>query len=244
MKINNALKQSGLTEKQAKIYLACLELGSAPVNLISEKSDTPRATCYDILESLRRMGIVSRFTKKKTRYYSVEDPKKLIHSAEQKTQELKNVLPHLEAIFYSEDKERPRVRFFQGEKGMEQILEEILQDKKDVLAFSAVDDLLRLFGDYWPRFVQERVKRKIISRVILLNTPKAHERKKLGLQQLRLVKMIPLEFKHQGTIVVFGNKVIFFSLTNDKTAIVIENKTIAQLHRSALEYIWEKAEDH
>ena len=242
MKIKNALKQFGLTEKQAEIYLACLELGSSPVNLISKKSNSPRTTCYDILETLRDMGLVSSFVKKKTRYYSVEDPKKLLRSAEAKTQDLKEVLPQLEALFYSEDKEKPRVRFFQGEAGMKQILQEILQDKKDVLSFSSADDLLELFGDYWPKFVQERVKKKIIVRVIMLNTPKAHERKKMGAQQLRLVKMVPVEFKHQGSIIIFGNKVALFSLTKDRTAIIIESKIIARLHRSALEYIWEKAE--
>jgi len=114
MRIKNALQQFGLTEKQTKIYLAVLELGSAQASVIASKANIPRATCYDVLESLREQGIVSRFTKKKTRYYSVEDPRKILRLAEEKTKNLQKVLPDLEALFFSGESERPRVRFFQG----------------------------------------------------------------------------------------------------------------------------------
>jgi sugar-specific transcriptional regulator TrmB len=93
MHLQKTLEKYGLTAKQAKIYLATLELGSAPVNLIAKKSAIPRPSCYDILESLNNLGIASTFTKKKTRYYSVEDPRKIIKLAEQKAEDLKQVLP-------------------------------------------------------------------------------------------------------------------------------------------------------
>ena len=54
-----ALVNFGLSEKEAKVYLACLEIGDASANEISLKSDLPRTLVYDILERLIDSGLVS-----------------------------------------------------------------------------------------------------------------------------------------------------------------------------------------
>jgi len=64
MQLQKALEQFGLNKKQAKVYLAVLELGSATVNIISNKSGIARSSCYDILNSLIKKGIASSFKKK------------------------------------------------------------------------------------------------------------------------------------------------------------------------------------
>jgi len=97
------LKQLGIDEKQAKVYLAALILGSAPAGLIAEKSEIPRTTCYRLLEKLRSKGLISRFTKKSTRCYTVEDPRKVIKLAEEKIQTLQKTLPKLENLFFSKN---------------------------------------------------------------------------------------------------------------------------------------------
>ncbi len=125
MNTTKTLQEFGLTQKQARIYLATLELGSAPVNAIAKKAEIPRPTCYDVLESLTNQGIASSYIKKKTRYYSVEEPKKIVELAQQRANTLKETLPQLEAL-YGHARERPQVRFFQGKEGMKQIFEEVL----------------------------------------------------------------------------------------------------------------------
>jgi len=241
MNIQKTLEKYGLTEKQAKIYLATLELGSAPVNLIAKKSTVPRPTCYDILESLQALGIASTFTKKKTRYYSVQDPKKIVQLAEQKAQDLKQALPELEAI-YGLAKERPKVRFFQGKDGIQQILEEILEDNKDYLAFSSADDLFSALEDYYPKFIKRRIKQKLPARVILKDTPKAHQRQQLGQQELRQVKIIPKNSDYHGGSIIFGNKIAFLSFIKDYVAVVIESKELTDIQRAMFEYIWHQAD--
>ena len=64
MKIENVLKAYGLNEKQIKVYLACLELGSASVQKISQKSGLIRTTVYEVLETLKQRGFTSSFLKK------------------------------------------------------------------------------------------------------------------------------------------------------------------------------------
>jgi sugar-specific transcriptional regulator TrmB len=46
------LQQYGFTEKEAKVYLACLQLGSAPGSTIARYASEKRVTVYTILKEL------------------------------------------------------------------------------------------------------------------------------------------------------------------------------------------------
>ena len=59
------LKHIGLSENEAKVYLAMLELGPSPVLEIAAKAGINRPTAYAQIESLKKMGLVSMQTKGK-----------------------------------------------------------------------------------------------------------------------------------------------------------------------------------
>ena len=47
------LEQIGLDPKEAKVYLAMLELGETTVARIAQKSKIKRTTAYDLVDSLK-----------------------------------------------------------------------------------------------------------------------------------------------------------------------------------------------
>ena len=59
METQTQLKKLGLTEKEAKLYINALELGSFSVMGIAHKSGIKRPTCYLILDELVKKGLVS-----------------------------------------------------------------------------------------------------------------------------------------------------------------------------------------
>jgi len=242
MQLQKVLEQFGLNKKQAKIYLAVLELGSATVNNISRKSDLARSSCYDLLDSLIKKGIANSFSKKGVKYFSVDDPQKIFKLAQEKAEVLQGVLPQLNAL-YASAKEKPAVRFYQGIEGMKNIFREILKDNNpEVLSFGSADDLLKTMGDYHLEFVKKRVKAKMLARTILRKTKMAQQRKELGQKELRQVRFISQDFNYQGTMTIFGNKIAFFSFIKDHVAVLIESKEIANIQKAMFEYVWMTAE--
>lgn len=239
MELEKALQSFGLNEKEARVYLAALELGSAPASLIARRARVARSSCYNFLESLQEVGVISNFQKKKIRYFSAEDPKKIIHLAQTRTRDLEKVGPQLEAL-YGLARERPRVRFFQGKDGMKQVFEEVLEDKHEYLSFGSAEDLFTALDDYYPEFVERRVREKILARVILRDSPKARERQRLGPKQLRVVKILPARFEHHGMVSIFGNKIAFFSFLKDYLAVIIESKELVAIQRNMFEFIWQQ----
>ena len=53
------LQELGLSEKEARVYLALFELGPSVVSGLAKKAGINRSTTYVILETLAKRGLVS-----------------------------------------------------------------------------------------------------------------------------------------------------------------------------------------
>jgi len=237
MLLKNVLKTYGLNEKQARVYLACLQLGSAPAHRISQSAGLPRSTCYEILETLKPLGLISAFKKHQVLWFSATDPHALVQTAKEKAAMLEQHLPQFLAA-YGEIKNRPSVRFYQGREGMKIILNEILEEAKELLGFSSYDDLEKILGDLWPKFVQQRAKKKIFAKIILRETTKAYERQRLGPQELREVRIISPSYEFHGVTYIWENKITMFSFGQDLSALVIDSKELAQVQKNMFYALW------
>lgn len=236
MNLEVTLKEFGLTEKQAKVYLACLELGSASVQKISRKSGLPRSTCYELLERLCQQGFTSTYKKKKIQYYSAEEPQKVITLAKNKVELLEHAFPELRAL-YGAAKHRPTVRFYQGTQGMKIILEEVLSEARELRSFGSADDLFTAL-EFYPEFVQRRVQKKIPVKAIARESAKARERQRLGPQELREIRMIPVSYEHHGNIFIWGSKIAMFSFRKDLVALVVESEELTQVQTALFDALW------
>src|SRR5262245_39925471 len=124
MEIIDILKQIGLNEKEAQVYLALLELGTATVHPIATKASIKRPTTYLILEDLLRKGLVSVIPREKKVMYTAESPEKIIQDLNKKQELLKRFMPNMMAL-YNAKKDKPQVLLFEGRKGIGQVYDNI-----------------------------------------------------------------------------------------------------------------------
>lgn len=242
MQIKKVLEQYGLKEMHATIYLACLELGSASIQKVSQKSGVARSTCEAVLQSLHEKGFVTTFKKKNIKYFSPEDPKKLISLAKEKVSLLENALPQFGALYYKGDT-FPVSRLYEGEDGIRLVLQEILDEAKELLSFGSIDDIYESVGDYFPSFTKERIKRSIPLKVILRDTPLARERQRLGEQQLREVRLMP-ENNHLSSVTfIWNNKIAMCSFKDKIIALVIQSEELASIQKTMFNLIWDNLEN-
>ncbi|PIQ68981.1 MAG: hypothetical protein COV91_01125 [Candidatus Taylorbacteria bacterium CG11_big_fil_rev_8_21_14_0_20_46_11] len=239
MQIKTVLKQLGLNDRHATIYLACLELGSASIQKISAKSGFARSTCEAVLQSLQKKGYITTFKKKNTRYFSPEDPKKLIGEAKDKVSLLEKSLPEFSALYFKGG-EAPSARVYEGEKAVNLVFMEILDEAKELLAFGSVDELTAVFPNYFTEFTKNRIERTIPLKLILRNTPLAQERQELGPQELREVRITPDEERpYAGLVYIWGNKIAMVSLKKEITAFVIESEDLSHIQKAMFFRIWD-----
>src|SRR3989339_1834872 len=140
--IINQIREAGLEPKEAKIYLAVLELGKATITDVAKKSKVKRTTIYEYLDNLVEMGLVGKTVKGKRIFYIAEDPKKLIYILENKKKKVALALPALQEIF-SASFSRPKVRFYEGIEGMRNIYNEMTKTSQIIYGAFGAD---RYFG--------------------------------------------------------------------------------------------------
>ncbi|MBU1890197.1 helix-turn-helix domain-containing protein [Patescibacteria group bacterium] len=237
--IKKTLIQSGLNEKQADIYLACLELGSASVQKIAQKAGLPRSTVYETLEILKDRGYISTFLKKKVRHYSAEEPERVVLIAQQKADLLKSALPQLEAMV-GKNRKRPSVRFYQGTEQMNLVLEEVLKEADAVSAFGSAEDLLSRMGEYWDDFVKRRVDKKIPVRAIMHDSPEARQRQEVGPKYVRTIRLVQESHNTHGLTMIWKNKIAMFSFIDDLIAVVIDSRQLSDMQKAQFEHLWER----
>ena len=79
-----ALRESGLTDGEIKVYTALLELGASTTGPIIEKSGVAKSIVYQLLDKLTAKGLVSYITKEKTKHYQAAEPNRILDYIEQR----------------------------------------------------------------------------------------------------------------------------------------------------------------
>lgn len=241
MNLEKILQNFGLNKKQAKIYLACLELGSASVYKIAQKSQMPRSTCYEVMEELKKRGMATAFSKKKIKYYNAENPQIAIEQEKEKIKTLEQAMPEFNAL-YHDIKDKPNVRFYQGVDGMKLILKEMIKETHEILGFSSFEDLFSHLGDWWSEFIRMRVKNAVRIKIIMSDSKIARERKRLGPEQLREVRLAPPNYKHHSVCLIWNNKIAMFAYKEELISLVIESPVLSESHKAMFYMVWDTLE--
>ena len=124
--MKETLKKFGLSEKEAELYLILLELGKAKVQDITRKTKLPRSTIYSVLEYLEQRGLVFSFDQGKIRFFSPQDPDRIIQEAAARAEALKTLLPNLQQL-YRNASARPHIRYYEGVEELKQMYTGILR---------------------------------------------------------------------------------------------------------------------
>ena len=96
--IIETLKNIGLTEKEAKVYLATLRKSSQTATEIAKEAKINRVTTYSILEKLLKKGLISTYKKINVQYFDSTDPEIVFRNYKTKVDDFKKVLPDLKRI--------------------------------------------------------------------------------------------------------------------------------------------------
>jgi len=72
------LRKLGITEKEAKIYLAGLELGPSSVQKIAQLTKITRPTTYETIRKLEQKGLFSEAKQKTKRYFTAQSPERIL----------------------------------------------------------------------------------------------------------------------------------------------------------------------
>ncbi len=247
----NELKHLGLSDKEASVYLAALELGPSPVQDISHKAKVNRATTYVMIESLSTRGLISTFIKGKKRYYSAENPDRLLSILEKrqneldaKRKELEGVMPMLHALFNAEGA-KPQIRYLEGPEGLETVrgtFEKLEGEFVQIYPHDQVqasEELIHGQGEHHVTLRNQQTPHRVLLVVDKMDGLTLPE---MGTGEFRLLSHE--KFPIHGSVTVRANHVFLYSYKSAILSVVVVSKEIADVVRALFDLAWMGASEH
>lgn len=236
-------KKAGLTESQAKGYIALIEHGKLTAQELAIKTGEKRTNAYAIADKLVLFGLATKSTDERAAKYSANHPSALEALAEkrrkilvQNEKQVKNSIGSLIDFFY-QNTEMPGTRTLQGIDGIKAVYEDTLKSNNDIYLVRTTADDLTISTDYLYSYVSQRAHKgiKTFGLYPQTNTPipylSTREYKKL----LITPTFIPMDtYTAPVEINVYGDKVAFISFSETQMATIIQSPPIAQAMRQLL----------
>jgi len=243
MEYSDELQKYGFSDKQAKIYLTLLKIGPSTVNQIAESADLVRTTTYDVLKSLKEIGVVGSTTKNNVQYFEASPPDKLISMLDERKKEISSILPGLKKL-YKEVPDLPRSEVYDGKDGVKAVFQIILENHKPLCALSNNTSMLNLVPYFSRYFISERANRKIPIRIISEPSKTTDDvlrsKDKMQLRETRLMQelkdMAVNEYISEDIVAILGSR------ADEPFGIVIHSKDFAKEQKILFEKLWKIAE--
>lgn len=237
------LQQIGLTESEAKLYLATLELGSANVVQLGERASLSRQMVYLLLPGLQEKGLIQQTKHGSKVYYKALSPKLLRGLVQSVGKQIEGIIPLLESR-QAEHEAIPLLTVYENPVAMREWYTNFMKQAKkgdEILIFSS--SLLWHWYNLDPKFYDKYLKfcdrRGIRSRIILPDTKEAREyQAKIGssAREPRFSSFLNAEPVEKW---IWRDQICFQTIREKATNLVImESSSISKLERDLFESLW------
>lgn len=241
------LIEFGLGDKEARVYLALLELGPSSVTDIARRSKVTRTNTYHLLGGLLAYGLVSSNEGESKVIFAAERPERFLYmmkenlaEAERKYKETEKMMPELKSIFHDPSK-KIKVRYYEGVEGIISAYEDTLTSKGKILAYASVEYQHSFSPGYFPAYYERRAKKGIPLECFLAESPGSQKIKDWDKKHLRVTKIVPKKFEISPEINIYDNKVAILSL-KEKFGVIVESTEVADAFKRMFELAYERAD--
>lgn len=237
------LQELGLSEKEAQIYLALLQVDNESIQDLAKRTGINRTTIYPVLETLEKKGLVSEVQIGKKTHYEAAAPERLETFVErqkvileEREERLKDIIPQIKGL-QREKGERPVIKYFEGRDGAISAYEEFYSfDTKEMKEgyFVLNSDLLsEVFSEKEFEKFREIRKGKKISAHVLYNRKDGEKKFDSSEKQVHL----PDSFPVTCDIAIVDDKIIISTLGENVSSLLLRSKDISTTFKSLIKYI-------
>ncbi len=234
----DTLKDLGLPEQDAHIYLSLLRIGGSTASGVAKAAGVKRTTVYAILHSLAQKGFVAMYYKKSRQLYYAEKPERIKRHFEKKLENFESLIPALEAL----DKTKIQMtglRFIETIDELKRFYGDILEEyrNKEYYAIGSAGAWEGLEPEFFVKYRKDRAKAGIHTKILLSNfKPEANPSDP---KLLREVKFLPKKYKFKSTIDIFKDTILIVSPELTSLAVVIRVPAMVDVFKAMFEMLWE-----
>lgn len=236
------IRKAGLTESQAKGYLALVEHGSLTPTELATQTDETRTNAYAVADKLVQLGLATKKDGKPAKY-TASHPSSLELLAEkrrkaiiQSEQAVKGGLAPLIDLFYA-NTEMPGTQTYQGIDGIKAVYNDTLKAGKDIYLVRTTADAPDLGIEYLDAYRAKRAQTGIHTYALTPDTPVGRQHAESGEDTKMLFHRTFLpddSYTAPVEIDIYGNKIALIAFGETQMATVITSPLIAEAMRQLL----------
>ncbi len=240
------LVHTGLSEKEASVYLALLQLRTANPQQLARAAGVNRSTTYLALQALQTRALVSCIEKEGKICYVAEHPERLTQlvdaasrAVEARRNKMEDLLPHLMALFQSAN-DVPRVRFFEGEDALHHAREEMLATRQPMWEVYAADEsMVQVAG------IRERERLDIARRVregrLLIAIKPGCDIAPFHPDGFEARSIDYARCPFSGSVTIAGHKLCVITRSSKGMGILVDSHEMTSVFRALFESAWASA---
>lgn len=244
-----SLREIGLAEKEARVYLAMIELGESSIIPIAKRAGIKRTTVYNYLEDFLRLGLISISSRGGRKYYIAAAPGRLKEIMRERSERIEQIVPTLFSLYRQEDA-KPAVQMFEGVEGIKEVFRLSLETAgKRIDAIPVRASGHNHVGDaFIARYLDETKKHDIAYRSLRLATDNeaykqsGYKRYQPQPDDNRQIRIAPEGFTPESHIHMYDDTVAIFSQTKETPyAMLVKSVSFKQTMSIFFESIWEQS---
>ncbi len=246
--IYTSLKELGLTDHEANLYLISLKLGPSSIVTLAESLQISRPNVYKVIKSLENHGLTKFSDKTKfSRDFIVEPPTVILDKIRDKKRNLAEIdqnltinLPEL-LTMYQQGANDSKIKIYKDKSTYINIFKQSLEEEsKEILFFGSSKDFVQFISwDVEKKWIEDRVKKGIYIKVLSVPSDFSDTLVTSDEKELRKTKIIESK-DFSSSFMLFGNKVVFWQ-PKAPLAIVIQDQFIYEMMKVVFEKAWEQA---
>jgi sugar-specific transcriptional regulator TrmB len=235
MDVNN-LTEIGLTESQARAYLAIIEAGEISPSELASKINEKRTNGYMVLDKLEQLGLVIKSSNSTKLKYKPTNPLALETLILNKKKQLADVetrmratLPKLVSYFYNFT-EKPGIRLLEGVEGLKEVYTDTLRTKKPITFLRSPVEVDFLGQEFYDKYRLKRAKLGISTEAYTQSISKENDEFRSSDDKQLLINRHLISqnsYSEPVEINVYGDKTALIAFGNQPMGVIIQNDKIS-----------------
>ena len=238
-------QEIGLTENEAKVYIALLKIGNSTSSKIISEANISGGKIYETLDKLYKRGFVSISNINGVKHFQATNPQAIInyineqkHELTKKEDQFIEILPKLKSI-----QEAPSFtsETLIGIRAIKPLVEELFASAQEpIMAMGLRGDKKKKYNNFWWHITKEQIEAKKKKAKYLFVENKSEYYKKLS--KLKHLQVKSLKSISPAAIDIIDNHVLILTYEEDELHCVhIYNNPISKSFKAFFENLWKQA---
>lgn len=234
------LEEIGLSDKEAKVYVALLKIGRGTAYRIAKVADVKTPTTYLVLDDLLKKGLAFKIPYAKGQMFVAKEPTEYLQEKKNKLQSFESILPQIMNLRSQQDDSK--IVTFDGHEGLKDALNYKINEMRGKTFYSFYSDLPKpdeetknIYLAWNKKAHRNNIHFKIIAPKSEKITSFVEPNEEIYRGNM---KLIDVDLWSPDAGIEIGDGFVRVTAINNLQVVLIDNKAIANAMKQIFDMVW------